>query len=164
MAPANTHRAWLRLEPLFLHKTLGPAIEHSKEESLSRQKPLSVGIRSLPTSPRQQARPHFSSQRPGLLIMHDLTLPTQYGLHPAASAMCRCRLLHTFPTCVQGEGEADLSGRILPRKAFLGRGLPPLRGRVPPPNTHRKGVIAEPLALYDSLRPALEQHREDFHM
>ena len=58
MAPPNTHRAWLHLEPLFLHKTLGPAIEHSKEEGLSRQKPLSVGIRSLPTSPRQQARPH----------------------------------------------------------------------------------------------------------
>ena len=57
VAPANTHRAWLHLEPLFLHKTLGPAIEHSKEEGLSRQKPLSVGIRSLPTSPRQQARP-----------------------------------------------------------------------------------------------------------
>ena len=58
MAPANTHRAWLHLKPLFLHKTLRPANEHSKEEGLSQQKPLSMGIRSLPTSPRQQARPH----------------------------------------------------------------------------------------------------------
>ena len=66
--------------------------------------------------------------------------------------------------CVQGEGNVDHSGSTLPRKASLGRGLPPLRGRVPAPNTHRKGVIAEPLALYDFLRPAIEQHREDFRM
>ena len=94
-----------------------------------------------------------------------VALPGSVNLLTArVPALAASLFLQILLTCVQGEGPVDLSGSTLPKKGSLGRGLPPLRGRVPPPNTHRKGVIAEPLALYDFLRPAIEQHREDFRM
>ena len=95
----------------------------------------------------------------------EAALPGNVNLLTACvPALAASLLLQTFLTCVQGEGKVDPSSSTLPSKASLGRGLLPLRFWVPPPNSHKIGVTAEPLALYDFLRPAIEQHREDFRM